>query len=237
MYKWHILGSSTGQKEKGIEMAHAKLTDPIHIIGVGTLGMRIARSLDELGLERISSTLNLWDGDNVESQNVRAQLFRAEHVSFPKVEAAKGILNTWSNLPIVAHNTYVDSKHHISGIAFVCVHTMAARWRIWETCLKGNDDVLMIELRVGQDTATIRVLDPSEKAHQDAWEHYWYPDPPGAEVSCGVTVSLGPIANIVAEIAVWQAVRFTEIVNGSNDRLVNQIQIGMRPPRLESHIW
>lgn len=218
-------------------MAHARLESPIHIFGVGTLGMRVGRSLDELGPERISSTVHVWDGDVVEQQNVRAQLFRLEHVGYPKVEAAKDVLSTWSNLPIVSHNTYVDTKQDISGIAFVCVHTMSARWKIWETCLKGNEDALMIELRVGQDTATIHVLDPSEKSHQDAWEHYWYPDPAGADVSCGATVSLGPIANIVAEIAAWQAVRFTEIVNGSNDRLVNQIQIGMRPPRLESHIW
>ncbi len=218
-------------------MAHAKLTDPIHIIGAGTMGMHVGRELDELGPERISSPINVWDGDTVETQNVRVQLFGHEHVATPKVEAAKHVLNRWSNLPIVAHNRFVTERVELSGIVFLCVHTMAARWRIWETCLKGHDDVLLIEIRVGQDTATIHVLDPSEKVHQDAWEHYWYPDPPGADVSCGATVSLGPIVAPVAAMAVWQAVRFTEIVNGSNDRLVNQIQIGMRPPRLESHIW
>ncbi len=218
-------------------MAHAKIDCPIHIIGVGTLGMHVGRALDELGPERISSTLYLWDGDIVEPQNVRAQLFKPEHVGVPKVTAAKDVLSAWSALRIEAHHTYVEQKVALSGIVFVCVHTMAARWKIWEHCLRGTEDVLMIEIRVGQDTATIHVLDPAETSHQRAWEHYWYPDPPGSDVSCGATISLGPIAAPVAALAVWQAIRYVEIMNGSDDRLVNQLQIGMRPPRIESHIW
>ncbi len=218
-------------------MPHAKIGLPVHIIGVGNVGMHVGRALDELGPERISSTVHLWDGDVVEQQNVRAQLFRPEHVGLPKVEAAQQVLSTWSALPMVAHHTYVEHRVELSGIVFVCVHTMAARRKIWKHSLKGNENVLMIEVRVGQDTATIHVLDPSDTAHQDAWEHYWYPDPPGAGVSCGETVSLGPIAGPIAGLAVWQAVRFTEIVNGSDDRLVNQIQFSMRPPRIESHMW
>lgn len=219
-------------------MTHAVIDGPVHIIGAGTLGMHIARSLDELGPERIKSPLHFWDGDRVEPHNTRVQLFRDEHIGMFKTDAAQDVIGRWSGLEVVSHPQFIDERVELTGTVFVCVHTMAARRRIWQTCLRDNGEVLMIESRVGQDTATIHVLDPSEKNHKDMWEHYTsYADPPGPPVSCGETVSLGPIAPMVAQIAAWQLVRFCEIVSGSDDRLANQIQIGMRPPRLESYFW
>ncbi len=220
-------------------MSNAKIVQPIHIIGVGCAGMRVARSLDELGSGRIVSDLHFWDGDSVDDGNVRAQLYEAAHMGMPKVEAAQLVVPKWANLSVTGHNSFVNGAVELSGIVFVCVDSMTSRKTIWETCIKGKEDVsLMIEMRLNTDTATVNIVDPCEPLHQEMWEHYWYPDDDAAGViSCGAATSLGPIANVAADIAVWQLVRFCEIVAGNEDRLHNQVQIQMRPPHIESFVW
>lgn len=220
-------------------MTLARITESIHIIGLGCAGVRIARSLDELGPERIGSTLHFWDGDVVKSQNVRSQLYRSDQKKWRKVDAARETASKWSKLPIVSHHGYVTSDVSLSGVVFMCVDTMQSRDEIWNTCIKGNKAVsLLIELRLGTASSVVHIVDPNEGYQQDMWEHYWYPDDE-VEVrgSCSAATALGPIASITADLAVWQLVRYAQICAGATDRLDNQLQIKMHPPSVRSYAW
>ncbi len=220
-------------------MQSIKIIEPIHIIGLGCAGMRVLRSLDELGPERIASPIHLWDGDVVKIHNVRAQLYRETDVGQHKVYAALGASSNWSKLQHHYHRDFVREPEELSGTVFVCVDSMEERLNIWKHSIKGRDNVsLMIEMRLGTTTSTIHVVDPTEDQHQKMWEHYWYPDEEASVAgSCGTATSRGPISSATAEIAVWQLVRYCEICGGAEDRLDNQIQIRMCPPSIEAHAW
>lgn len=217
----------------------ARIVEPINIIGLGCAGVRVARSFDELGTERIGSVIHFWDGDTVKQDNIRAQLYRPTHLKWNKVDAAREIASKWSGLKIESHHGYVTSDVSLRGIVFLCVDTMQSRDEIWKTAIKGNKAIsLMIELRLGTASSVIHVVDPNEEYQQDMWEHYWYPD---SEVetrgSCGAATSLGPIANLTADLAVWQVVRYAQVCAGSTDRLDNQLQIEMHPPSVRAYAW
>ncbi len=218
---------------------HAVIGMPVHVIGAGCAGMRILRGIDELGRERVRGQVTVWDNDVVEHDNIRAQLYDDVHFGMPKVEAAATIYPRWSKMELVPCRQYVLGKVPLSGVVFVCVDTMQSRKDIWEHSIKDNADVaLMIEMRLNTDTATVHVVDPCQTRHQQMWEHYWYPDEDVANPgSCGMVTSLGPIAGLAADVAVWQLVRFFEIVAGGEDQLDNQFKIWARPTKIENIAW
>lgn len=112
-----------------------EMTGRIHIVGCGSVGSVVAENLVRFGITKIT----LYDFDIVESKNIANQLFDAEDIGRPKVEALTDHLAR-INPDIrkdlrVQPNGYIDQK--LTGYVFLCVDSIELRRKIAESCV-GN---------------------------------------------------------------------------------------------------
>lgn len=214
--------------------------DPIHIVGAGVSGSRIARLLAEKGRECVRE-LHLWDDDVVELGNIRHQTYLPAHIGRPKVEALAEQVKAWGDIEAIPHREYIDGPRPLSGTVFSCVDKMSRRWIVWKDCVRDNDAVsLMIEMRLEEEASIIHVVDPRSAGQRRKWELYSeYSDDEAttAGLSCGAATSHAPIGELTATLCVGQLVRAVDIRAGADDRLDNQIRVFMRPPSIERYQW
>ncbi len=187
---------------------------PIHIIGCGATGSRIGLSLIELGLRN----LHFYDFDIVESHNLCNQVFTSADIGSSKIEAMKRVYcektgNTEAP-DIMTFNPIKVCKEpeidiDLTGIVFLLVDTMAARREIWEEFISGKDTIpLVIETRMASSYGDINLINPLDPDQESTWLDSLIDDD-AAEVSpCGASISVGPTANIIANMAVWQFMHF-----------------------------
>ena len=98
---------------------------PIHIIGVGAMGSRIAELLVRLGIRQ----LHIWDMDVVEDKNITNQLYFHKQIGLPKTEALEEILREINpQVDIKKHGKYTNQN--LSGYIFLCVDSIALRSEI-----------------------------------------------------------------------------------------------------------
>ena len=100
----------------------------IHILGCGAVGATIAENLARFGLTKIT----LWDFDIVEGKNVHNQIFFAEHIGKPKVEALRDILVRIN--PDIVDGLILKPEgwkgENLSGIVFLAVDNIELRMKI-----------------------------------------------------------------------------------------------------------
>ena len=98
---------------------------PIHIIGVGAMGSRIAELLVRLGIRQ----LHIWDMDVVEDKNITNQLYFHKQIGLPKTEALEEILKEINpQVDIKKHGKYTNQN--LSGYIFLCVDSIELRYEI-----------------------------------------------------------------------------------------------------------
>lgn len=197
----------------------------VDVIGCGAVGSRVVLSLTKLGVGNIHA----WDFDTIEEHNIANQVFGQKHIGWSKVEALAQIVREATEAKIEAHNERVDGSQSLGEVVFLLTDTMESRKEIWEKSLKFKLGVkLLIETRMGADSGRIYTLNPSQLSHIKAWEETLYADDE-AEVSvCGASISVGPTAEIISGLAVWQMVRAFAIECGGEDELENEIMISLR---------
>lgn len=215
------------------------LADEIHIFGIGGIGSHEARLLTKGGLQ---APIHLWDGDIVEDKNRRNQTYHRSHVGLLKVAAlAQQIALEWGEAPVIQHPEFVTEHRKIAGVVFLCTDSMSSRRCIWETCIKGNDAVpLMIETRMDGVSGLIHVVDPCNADHQHEWERYSSfrdEDAINETAGCGGPAAVLPSASFMADLSVWQLMRYAAIKAGFNDVLNNQIRVELRPPDIKLYRW
>lgn len=97
----------------------------IHIIGCGSVGSVLAENLARFGITKMT----LYDFDTVEAKNIANQLFDANDIGRPKVEALADHLKVIN--PDITQNLrlqpsgYDDQK--LSGYVFLCVDSIDLR--------------------------------------------------------------------------------------------------------------
>lgn len=98
---------------------------PIHIIGIGAMGSRVAELLVRLGIPKI----HIWDMDTVEDKNIANQLYLHKHIGMKKTDALEQILKDINpNLQVVKHGKFEDNP--ISGYVFLNVDSIELRHKI-----------------------------------------------------------------------------------------------------------
>lgn len=98
---------------------------PIHIIGVGAMGSRIAELLVRLGIRQ----LHIWDMDVVEDKNITNQLYFHKQIGLPKTEALEEILKEINpQVDVKKHGKYTNQN--LSGYIFLCVDSIELRYEI-----------------------------------------------------------------------------------------------------------
>ncbi len=207
----------------------------IDVIGCGATGSRIALSLAKLGV----MNLHLWDFDKVEEHNIPNQIFNQGDIGSYKVDAtskhifeAVGSINQPREPQITIHNEPVTGKQPLGAVVFLLTDTMKSRKEIWEGAIKFKMNTkLMIETRMGIDEGRIYSVDPMNLEHGKAYETTLYEDKDAAVSACGTSISVGPTAEVVSGLAVWQFIRWFNLsLNIGSDQLDNEILFYMKPP-------
>lgn len=205
---------------------------PVHIIGVGATGSRIALGLAKLGIQNIS----VWDPDTVAEHNIPNQAFRLRDIGDSKVGALYGLISEATGTLIVPKQEAVDGSQKLSGIVFVLTDTMSSRKQIWERSLRFNLQVkLMVETRMGADSLRVYAINPFRPAHVKAWEATLYDDSEAEVSACGASISVGATAETVSGLAQWAFISWWNIEQGkAGEPFPNEIIMGLNPPMVIS---
>lgn len=206
---------------------HAFGSRRVDVIGCGATGSRIVISLAKLGVENI----HVWDFDRVEEHNVPNQAFGLEHVGLLKCEALAELTRAATGAEITVHSEKVDGTQALGEIVFLLTDTMASRKEIWNGALKFKLRTdLLIETRMGADNGRVYTVNPNKLGEIRAYEETLYTDAEAEVSACGASVSVGPTAEIIAGLAVWQMIRWFSIEQGAeNDEMENEILFSLRP--------
>jgi hypothetical protein len=108
---------------------------------------------------------------------------------------------------------------------------MEARKNIWDSSIKMKMSTkLMIETRMGADNGRIYSVNPTNIYDIRGWEDTLYSDDETEESACGATTSVGPTANIIAGMAVWQMIRWFNLQTDDNaPSLENEVIVSLNP--------
>jgi len=217
---------------------HQKLFSPtefaprrVDIIGAGATGSRIALGVAKLGVENI----HVWDFDTVAKHNIANQIYGDSDVGVLKVKALASIILATIGLKIEVHAEKVDGTQQLGDVVFVLTDTMESRKAIWEKGLKFKlRTKLVIETRMGTDNARIYTVNPNKLAHVKGWEQTLYTSAESEVSACGTKTSVGPTAEIISGLAVWQMMRWFAIEQGAEDTLENELLVFLRPTAIMS---
>ncbi len=181
----------------------AKFSTPVHIIGAGAIGSRIAADLSDLGV----FNMTLWDHDRVKSHNLPNQRYGREEIGMLKTEAMAKIISRDCGFDVNIHAEKVmDQK--LSGIVFVCVDKMRYRRQIWDNCLKYKMDVdLAVEIRMGAEFGMIYTVRPCYPIDVDGYENTLYNDDEVEPSACTYR-AIPTVAGMVASTAAHKVVKF-----------------------------
>jgi len=202
----------------------------IDVIGAGATGSRIVLSLAKLGAENI----HVWDFDKVEEHNIANQAFGNGDIGKLKVEALAELVAQQIGVGIVAHPERVDGTQVLGNVVFLLTDTMASRKEIWEKGLRFKLPVsLVIETRMGADSLRVYTVNPNDLGHIREWEKTLCSDDVAEVSACGASTSVGPTAETLSGLAVWQLIRWFSIIQGKKDDALDQeIILSMRPPMM-----
>lgn len=196
---------------------------PVTLIGCGAIGSHIFTSLVELGLQNITAI----DFDVIEAHNLANQAFLHRHIGWPKIEALKDLYDLKTGHPPPASCLFLNTRLpspsvSIQGIVFLAVDTMKARREIFDTCIKNNPEVFfVIENRMAATHGNVLSF-PSAcpLASKDWLASLTTDDPSQTEVSaCGSSMTVGPTAKILANLAVWQFIHMSNNLEALNNRV------------------
>ncbi len=197
----------------------------VGVIGCGAVGSRVGLLLGDLGVERI----RLFDFDRVQEENIGNQAFYEGDVGAFKVDALARRIKEKSDVQATALPDRVDGTEPLGDVVFVLTDTMESRKRIWQTGLKYRPRVKwVIETRMGPESGMIYAFHPSRPGHVGEYEETLYRDEEAEESPCGAPVSVGPTAEVVAGLAVWQMIRWFAVEQGGDDILDNEIFFSLR---------
>lgn len=192
----------------------------VDVVGCGAVGSRVMMALAKLGIMR----LRAFDMDKVESHNIPNQIFGLQDVGEYKVEALQKLVAVMTGAEIEAHNVEVDGQGEDLGpIVFLLTDTMKSRKEIFERALKNKFNVeLVCEGRMGTDIVRSYCFDPRDPAEVKAWEATLCDDDEVIEEgsACGTTISVGPTAEILSGMAVWQMMRWVKEGKTSDHELI-----------------
>lgn len=215
-------------------MRHLEVFDPekfgarrIDIVGCGALGSRVALSLAKLGIGNIHA----WDFDTVEIHNIPNQAFGMEHIGKLKVEALRDLILQETGTKLNIYNEKVNGQGLFGEVVILLPDTMASRKEIWEKSVKLKPMIkLLIEARMGADNGRVYAVSPCSPRHIKEYESTFYKDEETETSACGASTSVGPTAEVLSGLIVWQLIRWFDWLNGGEDIGENEIVFSLRSP-------
>lgn len=218
----------------------------ISLVGVGATGSYIALLLAQMGWGNKSmgqGVLKVFDGDVVEEHNLANQIYEANHVGKPKVDALNDIISRKCGFTIEAHNQMVDDNTPTdllrSNYVFLLTDTMKSRSEIFEKHLKFPFQTdLLIETRMGLREGRIYTFNPNNGAHCEEWKKTLYKDDVAEASLCGTSQSIVSTVNFLASLAVGRVIQhfntnygFDNLNGGKSEGMYmwNEVQFSLYP--------
>lgn len=207
---------------------------PVRLIGAGAIGSRIFAALAELGV----SDITIFDFDKVEAHNLPNQLYFKDHIGVLKTDAAAdwykhktGENPHTGGLKFIGDKASVDDCNH-EGVTFFAVDSMAARKELGTSFILKPDNPkhLGIDVRMASNYGNVYSFTQGEEADE------WYgtlTDDETTEVSaCGLPISVGTTAEIIANFAIWEYIKYC---NGKNR--AEKLNVFLDPLIIASQPW
>lgn len=182
----------------------------VTIIGAGATGSRIWLSLVELGLTNIT----IYDFDHIESHNLPNQIFLHSQIGMPKVEGLREYYKLKTGQEAPESMRFINEEitdQDIDGIVFLLTDTMTSRKTIFENCIQphpGRNVPLMIETRMASSYGDVNTVNPWDENECKQWLDSLIDDDEAEASACGASITVGPTASIIANLAVWQFIHF-----------------------------
>lgn len=214
---------------------HQSVFDPlafgsrrVDVIGAGATGSRVVLSLAKLGVE----VIHVWDFDRVEAHNIANQAYGNDDIGKLKVAALAELVKRQTGTELFVHDQKVDGTQELGSVVFLLTDTMVSRREIWTNGIKFKPRTkVMIETRMGPESGFVYTINPCKRTEADTWEGTLRSDDAVQVSACGTSISVGPTAGYLAELAIWQLMRWFAIDQGNDDdELDHEIMFGMRKP-------
>lgn len=180
-------------------------TAPIHIVGCGALGSRVAELLIRLGFG-INNKIVLWDFDTVDEHNITNQLYRAVDVGQPKLQAlASMLLDINPKATIQLKREWTGQL--LSGYIFMAVDNIDIRRAIVERHMESTSVNAMFDMRMRLTDAQAYGADWSNKEHRtNLLNTMQFTNEEAMEATpvsaCGTTLSVLPTVMTVSSFVV-----------------------------------
>lgn len=186
-----------------------QINAPIHIIGIGAMGSRIAELLARLGVQQ----LHIWDMDTVEDKNIANQAYLYRHIGMQKTDALEDLLKDINpQIKINKHGEYKSQP--IAGYIFLCVDSIELRYKIAKDNEHNTTIKAMFDTRMRLEDAQSYAADWSDEQQKKVFlSSMAFTDAEAAEATpvsaCGTTLS---VASTVVSTAAFTVSNFINLI-------------------------
>jgi hypothetical protein len=155
------------------------LGEQIHIIGAGAIGSWTTLALAKMGFAKIT----VFDHDAVDMVNMNSQFYGLEDINFPKAGALRDRILDMTGTQIDAVvDKYTGGK--LSGIVIAAVDSMEVRKTIWENQIENPRCRLVIDARMGAETALLYAMNPNKRDDIEGYPNSLYSDKDAVQERC-----------------------------------------------------
>lgn len=182
---------------------------PIHVIGVGAMGSRIAELLVRLGLPKI----HIWDMDIVEDKNITNQVYLHHHIGMTKTDALEELLKDINpQIKVYKHGAYTDQS--LAGYVFLCVDSIELRYNIATMHTDNPNIKAMFDTRMRLEDAQSYAAAWNNKKQKETFINSMnFSDDEAVEATpvsaCGTTLS---VASTVVSTAAFTVSNFINLI-------------------------
>lgn len=138
------------------------------VIGAGGIGSAVALVLSKMGVD--VKKMTIYDPDTVAEHNLPNQMFLAEHLNLPKVEALKSVIERFVGEAPVVHQEAITGTELLTGVVIAAVDSIEARKAIWEALRLNARCPLYIDARMGGLAGVIYSIRPHNPDDVELYE-------------------------------------------------------------------
>ncbi len=212
---------------------------PVHIIGCGGMGSRMAEGLTRMGVGvRQQSPIHLYDFDVFECHNIANQWIDIGNIGGNKaVEIGRNVRSLDISCDVRCYLEEVSEHIPLSGVVCICVDSMQARRAIMERVVEENKEVIcVIETRMDAETAISHCFNPHNIKQSDCWWLYWHSDKEADHIGgCSEPQSIISAIYATTALALKQFEQFARV--GDTDDIANRVYFDLRTLTCTQEYW
>lgn len=201
----------------------ARLTMPIEIVGVGSIGGWSALALCKLGCEDVT----VLDGDVVDEHNVGSQIYSSSDIRMAKVTALANKVSLLTESRLLPVASMWDERIDLKGeIIIGAVDSMDARERLYKYLL--GRPVWLVDGRMAGNEINIYTMKMDDSERTTEYQETLFSDEEALPVPCSERSVMyncfmvgSLMADIVAHIANRKEVPFEIVVDLMNFTMVS----------------